>query len=261
MTRIAFTQREIELPSGALVVRSAGHGHPILHLHSAGGPRDSAVLAALAERHRVLAPIAPGFAGIERPLSVGSIKAYADLLAEFIERDAGGAADVIGESFGGWVALWLAARHPERISQMVLEAPAGLRPEGTAETPVHAEERRRKLYAFPDRAPAEAREPHILAGDQQAMAHYRNNVAFDHELADALGSITARTLILMGAQDELIPADTGRLLKNRLPHSHLTYVFEAAHALEFDQPERVARIIMDFLDRGESFLVRASRSG
>jgi pimeloyl-ACP methyl ester carboxylesterase len=135
-----------------------------------------------------------------------------------------------------------------------------LRPEGTAEVPLNAAERRHKLFAFPDRAPADAREPHILAGDQEAMAHYRNSIAFDRELAETLGSIETRTLILMGAQDELIPAETGRLLKARLPHSHLTYVFEAAHALEIDQPERVARIIMDFLDRGESFLVRASSS-
>ncbi|HUZ66189.1 MAG TPA: alpha/beta hydrolase [Beijerinckiaceae bacterium] len=261
MTRIAFVEREVELPGGALVVRTAGQGHPIIHLHSAGGPRVSPVLAALSQRYRVLAPIAPGFAGTQRPASVASIRDYADLLAQYIERDAGGSADVIGESFGGWVALWLAARHPGRVSQMVLEAPAGLRPQGTPDAPLHAEERRRKLYAFPERAPADAREPQILAGDLEAIARYRNDVAFDHDLAEALGAINARTLILMGAQDELIPPETGRLLKSRLPHAHLTYVFEAGHALEIDQPDRVFRIIVDFLDRGESFLVKAASGG
>ena len=257
MTRIVFTEHEVELPGGALVVRSAGAGHPILHLHSAGGPRISPVVEALAQRYRVLAPIAPGFSGTAR--SAKSIKSYADLLSQYLELEGGGAIDVIGQSFGGWVALWLAARHPDCVDHLVLEAPAGLRTPGAWE-PRNEAERRRKLFVFPDRAPADTREPHILQGDQEVMNQYRDNVAFDDELANSLGLIKARTLVLMGAQDELIPAESGRLLKARVRQSHLIYIFKAAHALEIDQPERVFRVISDFLTRGEGFLVKASAS-
>ncbi|ETX08849.1 MAG: hypothetical protein ETSY2_02980 [Candidatus Entotheonella gemina] len=44
-------------------------------------------------------------------------------------------------------------------------------------------------------------------------------------------------------------------LKRRIPHSHLIYVYNAAHNLETDQPERFARLVTDFMQRAEAFLV------
>jgi len=79
---------------------------------------------------------------------------------------------------------------------------------------------------------------------------------FDAELADRLGEIEARTLILMGTDEEVIPASTGQRLKSGIRHSHLTYVYAAGHGLEYDAPERVAPLIAKFLERGEGFLVR-----
>ena len=46
-----------------------------------------------------------------------------------------------------------------------------------------------------------------------------------------------------------------RRIKDNVRQSHLTYIWQAAHGLEMDQPERVARIVRDFLERGEGFLV------
>ena len=40
--------------------------------------------------------------------------------------------DLMGTSFGGKAALWLAVRNPERVRALVLEAPAAIRPSGTA---------------------------------------------------------------------------------------------------------------------------------
>jgi pimeloyl-ACP methyl ester carboxylesterase len=75
----------------------------------------------------------------------------------------------------------------------------------------------------------------------------------------ALPLIKARTLLLFGTKDEVTPADdAGRRLKSGIAHSHLSYIYGAAHAVEFDQPERVARLVGAFLERGEAFLVRAA---
>ena len=62
--------------------------------------------------------------------------------------------------------------------------------------------------------------------------------------------------LVADAVDEIVPAEAGRLVKARIDHARLTYVFGAAHALEFDAPDRVGTIAADFLERGESFLVR-----
>ena len=57
-------------------------------------------------------------------------------------------------------------------------------------------------------------------------------------------------------QDGLLPvvatsAKTGEVLKEKIPHSHLTYVDDAAHGIEIDQPERMLRLVKAFLERRE----------
>jgi hypothetical protein len=46
-------------------------------------------------------------------------------------------------------------------------------------------------------------------------------------------------------------------LKAKIPTSHLIYVYDAAHAIEVDQPERFLTLVGDFLARGQGFLVNA----
>jgi pimeloyl-ACP methyl ester carboxylesterase len=79
--------------------------------------------------------------------------------------------------------------------------------------------------------------------------------AGDEALAAQIGTIAARTLALVGTRDETGAAQTARLLKARLPHSHLVYLYDAARALERDQPERFLRVVDAFLARGEAFIV------
>ncbi len=256
MTNIVFTEKEYAMKSGALRVNTGGSGRPLIHLHSAAGPRVSKVVQALADHHTVHAPVIPGFEGTHRHASISSMQDIADLIGEYITTHCNGECDVIGESFGGWIALWLAIRHPSLAGQLVLEAPAGLRPADKGGLPNDTQERLRALHANPENAPEEKRGEHILMTNRKAVAEYTAGVAFDEQMAGRLGEIKARTLVLMGSLDKIIPPESGQLLKQRIPQSHLTYIWDAAHALEFDQPKRVATLALDFLDRGESFLVK-----
>lgn len=260
MSAHSFSERDVKLPTGVLRVRSGGEGRPVVHLHSAAGPRVSPLASALADYHTVHQPIAPGFDSMPFHKGAESMEALADVVAAFIRQDCGGKCDLIGESFGGWAALWVAAKHPDVVWQMVLEAPAGLRAGGKGGLPDDADARQRALYAQASRAPKETRSDAQQMANRKATLTYTKGVAFDAELADRLPSIKARTLILMGTQDAIIPAETGHLLKSRIRQSHLTYMHGAAHALEFDQPKRVGALVLDFLDRGESFLVREKTS-
>ncbi len=260
MSSHSFAERDINLPTGVLRVRSGGEGRNVVHLHSAAGPRLSPVIEMLAAHHKVHSPFAPGFDGTPVHAGVETIEDLADLVAVFIRQECGGKCDLIGESFGGWIAAWVAVKHPDLVWQVVLEAPAGLRPGGKGGLPDDPEARQRALYAVPERAPAETRSASTLMANRKATVLYGNRVAYDEALADRLATIKARTLILMGTQDTIIPAETGQLLKAHIPQSHLTYIHGAAHALEFDQPKRVGNLVIDFLDRGESFLVREKTS-
>ncbi|MDE0058134.1 MAG: alpha/beta hydrolase, partial [Defluviicoccus sp.] len=62
-------------------------------------------------------------------------------------------------------------------------------------------------------------------------------------------------LILHGTRDGVVPASGARLLKSRIPRCFLIYVYDAAHAIEVDQPEYFVGLVTDFFARGEAFLV------
>src|SRR5258706_16354218 len=64
----------------------------------------------------------------------------------------GGPSDVMGCSFGGCVALWLAAERPDRVDHLVLECPAGFRTKGPR--PADAEALHKLLFLHPEKLPA-----------------------------------------------------------------------------------------------------------
>ena len=251
-----FTEHKIDLTSGPLHYRKGGSGPPLLHLHSSGGPRVSRVIERLAQRHTVFMPVAPGFNATPEH-AVRTISALADLMSAFASTVIGGRFDAMGESFGGWVALWVAIRNPDRVEHLVLEAPAGLRDEGTGGLPGDPEGRLRALYSKPEHAPKETRSPQVLADTQRVRDGYVGGVSYDKALHDALPGIKARTLIVIGTKDTVVPVITAHRLKAGIAQSHLSFIYGAAHALELDAPAQVAPLVSGFLERGEAFVVRS----
>ncbi len=253
---MTFSAHELQLSTGPLRYAQGGQGRPILYLHSAGGVRLTAPIQNLARSFTVHVPTLPGFDGTEVHKAVASMPALADLVAEFMATFASTPCDVIGHSFGGWVAMWLAARHPERVDHLVLETPAGLIPEGKGGLSSDPETLRRQLYAHPERVKADEKPMEIVRANRAMLAHYHRGPHMDHDLVANLPKIGCLTLVLAGVQDGVIPPETGRLLKARLPHSYLVYVHGAAHNIEVDQPEYFNRVLGDFLTWGDGFLVK-----
>jgi pimeloyl-ACP methyl ester carboxylesterase len=76
--------------------------------------------AFLTAGYSILTPSRPGYSNT--PLSVGrTAPEAADAMAALMDKLGISNADVIGESFGGPTAIYLAARHPERVRKLVLE--------------------------------------------------------------------------------------------------------------------------------------------
>ncbi len=70
-----------------------------------------------------------------------------------------------------------------------------------------------------------------------------------------LAEIDALTLILHGTKDGAVPAGSMQFIKQCIPRAFLIYVYDAAHAIEIDQPEKISELVVDFLTQGEAFLV------
>ncbi len=255
-----FERSSAKLPSGEISYWVAGDGPPVLYLHAAGGARPTAGLVALARGHRIYMPVIPGFDDTPLLDRVVNMRDIARLGADFIEAVIGERSDVIGQSFGGWAAPWLALEHADAVGLLVLECPAGFRPDGHPPPSSDPEIRLAQLYAHPDRRPPETKSEATLARNREMLHHYHGAAMRDEALIARLGEIEALTLILMGTKDGSIPPASVQLLKDRLPRAFLVYVYDAAHSIETDQPERFAAVVGDFLKRGETFIVNQSTS-
>ena len=252
---MSFQENTVELSSGPLAYHVAGDGPPVIHMHAASGFRATAALAALAQSFRIYAPVTPGFDGTATHDGVASMEALARLEAEFADTVIGETTDVIGHSFGGWRATWYTVLHPQKVGQLVLECPAGFREEGVGGLSPDPEELQRRLYAHPEKVPPKTKPESMVTRNREMLAHYHGGKAKDDALVDRLNEIEVLTLILHGTKDGAIPISSPRLLKRLIPRAFLIYVYDAAHAIEVDQPEYFTGLVSDFLTRGEAFLV------
>src|SRR3712207_4937050 len=94
---------------------TAGEGEPLVLVHGGWSDHTTWGLVAplLAERFRVIAYDRRGHSRSERPAGVARRRTHEDDLAAVIETLAGEPAHVVGNSYGGLIALSLAGRRPE----------------------------------------------------------------------------------------------------------------------------------------------------
>ncbi len=120
---------------GALTAARVGQGRDLVILHSLLADRHAfdPVLPAFAAKHRVTLINLPGFHG-SQPALVALMDAYVAAIEDgFDEFAIANDAVLIGNGFGGTVALAFALAHPERIAKLVLsDAAACFPPEGRA---------------------------------------------------------------------------------------------------------------------------------
>lgn len=247
-------EQKVKLSSGEISYFVAGEGRPLLYLHPAGGVRWSVVLETLAKSHKLHVPVMPGYDGTPLHPGLDSMRGLGKLAGDFVDAVIRSDCDVIGHSFGGWVSLWLAAQRPELVDHLVLEASAGFRPKGVGGSPASPEALKKALYAHPEKLPPGGKTIEMEAANSKMRAHYKATRETDEELLVLLPGIKSSTLILQGTEDRVIPMESAQLLKTRIPNSFLIYIWDAAHALEIDQPERVLGVTESFLTRSESFI-------
>ena len=259
---LTWPLRSAEAPGRELSYFVGGRGPDVLYLHPASGFRVSDPLARLATKFRVWAPIVPGFDGTELQEEITTLRGVADLISEFMSaKISSGRCDVVGHSLGGWIGAWLAVLHPEQVDQLVLSAPAGFRAPDAAPLSFEPAVMLKQLYAHPEKRLIDEKPPEFITGNRDAIVHYDAGESRDVDLMSRVSEIECGTLIMHGTQDVRVPVDAVQMLRHEIPHSQLMYIYDAAHGLEIDQPERVGELIEDFLMRGEAFIVKATQTG
>ncbi|MGI8516749.1 MAG: alpha/beta fold hydrolase [Acidimicrobiia bacterium] len=248
-----------------------GAGPQVLFLHGSG-PGVSAwsnwrlSIPVLADRFRVVAPDQLGFGATAAPADrsysrdrwVSHVVGLLDHLE--IERT-----HVVGNSFGGAIALRLAIEHPKRVERLVLMGSVGVTFDITpgldqawGYTP-SIENMRAMLDSFAfDRSLvteelAQMRyEASIQLGVQEAFAAMFP--APRQRWIDALASeddeikrIEAETLIIHGRDDQIIPLSNSMRLLDLINHSQLHVFGRSGHWVQIEHAEEFARLVGDFL--------------
>lgn len=250
-----FERHVAELSRGPLHYYRAGSGADVLYLHAAAGLQIRAVPKRLIENFRLWIPVVPGYEGTPVIDDVQTIPSVAALIAEFVTTVVAGPVDVVGHSMGSRIGAWLTLINPELVDQLILMAPSGFRPLDAPALSFDSEIFLKQLYTHPERRPAETRSPEAIEGNRRAMRHYNIGTSYDADLVERIGEIDKLTLLLHGTKDVRVLPESMQLLRQKMKFSQLVYVYDAAHSLEIDQPERVANLVDDFLRRGEVFIV------
>ncbi|MGH7699437.1 MAG: alpha/beta fold hydrolase [Gemmatimonadales bacterium] len=261
-------RESLRVPAGdaEISVEVRGDGPPMLFVH--GFPFDRAMwrhqLAALARVKRI-APDLRGAGASSVPADGYSIARYADDLVAVLDALAVRRAVVCGLSMGGYVALDLVRRHPDRVGALVL---ADTRAEADSE---EAKRGRNEMIALAERggpaAVAERLLPRILAratfeeqpelvAEVRAMMHRWPLPALTGALRalrdrpDATASLPAiavPTLVLVGADDQLTPPPGAERLAAAIRGAQLAVIPAAGHLAPLEQPLAVGRALGDFL--------------
>lgn len=256
-----FTESTVEADGFRIRYREAGEGEALICLHGAGGLRLSPAHATLAQHYRVVAFEVPGFGA--SPENTRS-QTMADLAATMVQAvTALNISDfhLMGNSFGGVLALWMALHEPARLRSLVLVAPAAIRPDSPLFPPgLTPAERLARLYAHPERQPPTAPPDPAVVAKQQALVQRLIGPARDAVLESRLPGLQAPVLVVFGTADRMIPSEMGRMYCQLLPNCHLILVYDAGHAVDADRPEAFSAVVRDFLQYQEGFLVNRQSS-
>ncbi len=239
-----------------------GNGSTLVLFHSLLADRSSfdGVAEGLAGHFKVVVPSLPGF-GASSPTE-GGLAAVADRMAEAL-RELPPPIRVVGNGYGGFVALMMAIRHPDLVSRLVIaDAGACFSEQGRAAfrgmamgaaakgLEGIADIAMRRLFA-PDfhavnpelvaarRAIFVQTDPAVVIAACEALA------AMD--LRPDLAKITIPVLVLVGAQDEATPPPMAHELAELLPNAKLVVLDGLAHVPQLQAPDRFLDAVVPFL--------------
>jgi 3-oxoadipate enol-lactonase len=206
---------------------SAG-AEPLVLVHALGESAADwdGVAPAFAQHRRVYAPDLRGHGHSGWPGEYSVELMEADVLG-FLDALKLDRVELIGHSMGGLVAYLLAEDHPERVSRLILEDVAALRP------------RQRSL---PGRPAGE------LPYDWEMVLAIRRQIDHpDPAWLGRLGRITAETLVIAGGAPSYIPQEWVVELARRIPGAQLETI-PVGHLIHSADPEAFARTALRFLN-------------
>ena len=285
-------QKEFTAHGKRLKYRLAGKGPLVLLIHGMAGSATTwkQVMPALSERFTVLAPDLLGHGESDKTKGDYSLGAMASTLRDLIVGLGYKRATVVGQSYGGGIAMQFAYQYPERCERLVLVDAGGL---GSEVNPVL------RMLTLPG---SEALLLVACAPPVRRVVETIGRVVFRKKLENAavipelwrsyasLGHVDGRraflrtlravidprgqsvsaadklylaagipTLIIWGAEDRIIPVEHAHAAHAAIPGSWLEIIEGVGHYPHCEAPDRFVGALTEFIESTRSARIKVSR--
>jgi pimeloyl-ACP methyl ester carboxylesterase len=226
-------------------------------------------LHALAQKHRVWALDLPGFGFSSRFTErVYTFKNFARWVRDFMNIVKVQRACVVGHSMGGAITLQLAHDYPQRVDKIVLLNPAAYwwipapvrfaaripwLPRAIVTLAIHSKRVHSTIWRLAVRHStfnadeiARRTRHHRVKGTLDALIALTGSPR-ESDLPRGLSNISAPSLVVWGAEDQVFPAEHGERLARDLPHAELLVIPEVGHIPNQECSQVIDEAILNFL--------------
>ena len=272
--------QHITLHGHDIAYRTAGRGPVLVLLHGMAGSSATwrHVMPDLARQFTVVAPDLLGHGGSAKPRTDYSLGALASVIRDLMVALGHDRATIVGQSYGGGVAMQLAYQYPERCERLVLVGsgglgtevnrilrllslpgaelalPLGVRP-GLRDVAAKVGSWLDRIGAPPNPATVEMFRAYSSLIDPRSRAAFLVTLraVVDHQgqcvSAGERLHLTRNlpTLILWGDADPIIPSQHGVDAHAAIPGSRLSIFKGVGHFPHCEDPARFIREVSDFI--------------
>jgi abhydrolase domain-containing protein 6 len=260
---------QVDVDDGRIVQLEAGSGPALVLLHGFTGTKENwlALMPLLATHHRVVAPDLPGWGESTRTEAADyGYAAQAERLAAWLATLGDAPVILVGHSMGGGIAAVIAARHPERVSRLVLmDAGGALFRENAFGLAVLRGE---NPFGVHDRASLDRylgtvfeSPPYVpWPADAALIARRVKDAEFENTVLDRIGRgpdaflpaaeatrVRQPTLLLWCRNDRVIDASAADVYRAAIPQSKTVLLDGCNHMPMIETPETTALALEEFL--------------
>jgi 4,5:9,10-diseco-3-hydroxy-5,9,17-trioxoandrosta-1(10),2-diene-4-oate hydrolase len=270
-SEVDLTAKFIDAAGAHTRYYDVGQGEPTILIHG-GGPGASGLgnyrknVEPLAAGRRVIVIDLPGFGETEGKLKDGPIyEVLGDFIRAFMDAIKIEQASFVGNSLGGATALMVALREPNRVNKLVLMGTGGSH---AIFSPMPTEGLRRmatfhggegptleklkgviELLVFdPSSITEELMAERLKAATRSDAMDIFKRPRMDIWRED-LASLTHKTLLVWGRDDQVIPLDSSFILLKTMPNAQLHVYPKCGHWAQWEKAEEFNELVAAFLDR------------
>lgn len=275
---LPYTPRVLEREVGGneIAYLDQGRGSALVLIHGQFGDHLDwePVLEPLKKRHRVIAVDLPGFGDSGKPEREYTGAFFVDTLSELLKRLRVKHATLVGNSFGGQIAILYALRHPEQVDRLILVDSGGFREfneqekeftrQRFSETAIWAltPQIQQAMFALvfartsaTQKRYLDKQNAKLQRADFAAYARVLPQtilLSVSTYLLNDLPKLSMPTLLLWGEQDRVVPSQLARKALEQLPRGELKIIPACGHSPQLDCPEEFLVALDEYLESAHS---------